>query len=131
MVYSQLMDFGFSSAPPMDSSTDAEADVPAQPSVPNSSPMQVTSIPSRTDAAVGLVWAGIGTAAGAWLLGPLGALAGLAAVGSVRNGVRAAQNWKSADVSARTESSSSATCAIFGAGAAAMLAVAAISSKED
>jgi hypothetical protein len=120
----------FAPATPFDDSEPEPEIQRPSPGVP-SSPMQVTPLASRTDAAVGLVWAGIGTAAGAWLLGPLGALAGLAAVGSVRNGVRAAQNWKSADPSARGEGSSSATVAIFGAGAAAMLAVAAISSKEE
>lgn len=123
----------FAPADPFDESDEPGTEQPQAPQGPPPvvPPQQVTSYTSRTDAAVGLVWAGLGTAAGAWLLGPLGALAGLAAVGSVRNGVRAAQNWKSASQSDRQEATKSATVSLFGAGIAGMLAYTAVSGKND
>lgn len=94
-------------------------------------PQQVTSYGTRTDAAVGLVWGGLGAIAGAYVLGPLGALAGVIASGAVRNGVRAAQNWKSLSENDRQEATKSATMAVFGTGVAGMLAYAAASKKEE
>lgn len=65
-------------------------------------------------AALSVLWAAAGTAAGAWLGGACGAGAGLLVAGALRNVARARALWGSADAQSRTEATSSATWSLIG-----------------
>lgn len=100
---------------------------PASPPVaPPVMPMVAVQVASqdaalRRGAGIGLLWAAAGLVAGAALAGPLGAAAGLSAVGAARNGLRAKRLWTSPVEADRVEAGKSATMAVFGVGIAGVL----------
>jgi len=70
---------------------------------------------ARVGAGIGLLLAVMGTGAGFWIGGPLGAGAGLLLVGSARNTLRATRDWRNPDPIVRQEAGTSASLALFGA----------------
>ena len=75
----------------------------------------------RRGAAKSLLFATAGLVVGGLVAGPLGAAAGVSAVGAVRNTLRAKDGWAHPDPEVRAEAGKSATMAIFGLGITGML----------
>ena len=75
----------------------------------------------RRGAGKGLLFASAGLLVGGLVAGPLGAAAGVVAVGAVRNTLRAKDGWAHPDPEIRAEAGKSATMAIFGIGITGML----------
>lgn len=68
----------------------------------------------RRGAAASIVGSAFGLAVGGLLLGPVGAFAGISAVGTARNAHRAFKLWTSNDIAERLEAGRSGATALIG-----------------
>lgn len=85
----------------------------------------------RGGAVKGLLMATAGLVVGGLVGGPLGAAAGVAGVGALRNSWRAKDGWADPDPEIRAEAGKSATMAIFGYGISGMLIYQAWKEDDD
>ncbi len=95
-----------------------------------SSAPRVSPTAARAKAGLGIVVAGLGVGAGAVLAGPLGALAGLASVGTVRNLYRS-QGIASADPTEQGDAARSLALGVIGVAIVGFIGYKIYSSRKD
>ncbi len=102
----------------------------AMPARMERAPARVSPTAARAKAGLGVVVAGLGVGAGAVLAGPLGALAGLASVGTVRNLYRS-QGIASADPAEQGDAARSLALGVIGVAIVGFIGYKIYSSRKD